>query len=119
MGSLHNDLHSWAARARANGQKTIEIDLETADKIVEILLDKEPIRVRCIDQLGNIAYITKDGRGVSCVLANGIPAGLSYAVGYCPDEVGAKLKIRAARNADEVLEVVRTLAGPTRKVGLV
>lgn len=37
MGSLHNDIHTWAGRARARGQDTIEIDLQTADRIVAAL----------------------------------------------------------------------------------
>ena len=38
MGSLHNDIHSWAGSARAKGCETIEIDLDTADAIVSALL---------------------------------------------------------------------------------
>lgn len=39
MGSLHNDLHSWASKARANGNDTIAIDIATVDKIVMALQD--------------------------------------------------------------------------------
>lgn len=35
--SLHNDLHTWAGRARATGHDTIFITVETADQIVEAL----------------------------------------------------------------------------------
>ncbi|MEH2695615.1 hypothetical protein GFL93_12665 [Rhizobium leguminosarum bv. viciae] len=40
MGSIHNDLHTWAANARIRGQKTIYIDLTTADKIVDCIVDQ-------------------------------------------------------------------------------
>lgn len=33
--SLHNDLATWAGRARRNGQDRIYLDLETAEAIVE------------------------------------------------------------------------------------
>lgn len=31
MSNIHNDLAGWAAKAKLNGRKTIEIDVETAD----------------------------------------------------------------------------------------
>lgn len=37
MGSLHNDLHSWAGKARRDGNETIVLDVGTVDKIVEAL----------------------------------------------------------------------------------
>jgi hypothetical protein len=39
MGSVHNDLHSWAAKARGQDLDTIEIDLETADRAAQKIVD--------------------------------------------------------------------------------
>jgi hypothetical protein len=44
MSSLHNDLHTWAGRARRNEQSTIYIDLSTVDKIVEELINKATLQ---------------------------------------------------------------------------
>ncbi|MFP5078251.1 hypothetical protein ACLE20_13165 [Rhizobium sp. YIM 134829] len=35
MSSAHNDLHSWASKARAKGFDTIEISVETAFEVVD------------------------------------------------------------------------------------
>ncbi|ANL02657.1 hypothetical protein [Rhizobium phage RHEph18] len=35
MSSIHNDLAGWAQKARLRGHKTIEIDVETADRASE------------------------------------------------------------------------------------
>jgi len=35
MSSVHNDLAGWAQKARLRGHKTIEIDVETADRAAE------------------------------------------------------------------------------------
>ncbi len=40
MGSIHNDLHSWAASARVRGHKTIEISIEVAEKASEIIVSQ-------------------------------------------------------------------------------
>lgn len=40
MGSIHNDLHSWAASARVRGHKTIEISTEVAEKASEIIVSQ-------------------------------------------------------------------------------
>lgn len=37
MSSLHNDLATWAGKARARGEDTIYLDLETVEQIVEAL----------------------------------------------------------------------------------
>ena len=39
MGSVHNDLHSWAAKARGQHLDTIEIDLDTADRAAQKIVD--------------------------------------------------------------------------------
>ncbi len=39
MGSVHSDLHSWACRARRQGQTTIEIELEVADRAAEKIVE--------------------------------------------------------------------------------
>jgi len=46
VSSLHNDLATWAARARARGQETIYLDLETADKISNLLMGSFQDRVK-------------------------------------------------------------------------
>lgn len=42
MSSLHNDLSTWAAKARAQGRRVIVIDIDTADKIAEALRPSDP-----------------------------------------------------------------------------
>ena len=39
MGSVHNDLHTWAGKARRRGLDTIEIDLDTADRAAQQIVD--------------------------------------------------------------------------------
>jgi len=54
MGSLHNDIHTWASRARARGQDAIEIDLETADRIVAALtttIEAKPAELKIDERL--------------------------------------------------------------------
>lgn len=40
MSSLHNDLATWAGKARARGQDRIEITTETADEVSEVLMQR-------------------------------------------------------------------------------
>lgn len=40
MSSLHNDLRTWVAKARTHGLQTIYINLATADKIVDCIVDQ-------------------------------------------------------------------------------
>ncbi|MCO5145397.1 MAG: hypothetical protein M9895_04355 [Aquamicrobium sp.] len=77
------------------------------------------IRIRCTDQLGNIAYIIKEGGQVSCVLANGIPAALSYGVGHVKDEMSLKFSIADANTPEQALQAVRAAAGSSRKAELI
>lgn len=39
MGSIHNDLHTWAYKARRRGLATIEISVETADRACEKIVE--------------------------------------------------------------------------------
>lgn len=39
MGSLHNDLATWAGKARARGQEIIWLDLETAERIAARIVE--------------------------------------------------------------------------------
>lgn len=96
------------------------IILTISEAMIDGLEHREkPIRIRCTDQLGNIAYIIKDGRRVTCVLSNGIPASLTFAVGHIKDEMGLKFNIADARTPEEALRVVRDTAGHVYRVELV
>lgn len=46
MSSLHNELATWAAIARARGQETIYLDLDTADKVSNLLMGSFQDRVK-------------------------------------------------------------------------
>lgn len=37
MSSLHNDLATWAGKARSRHEDTIELDVDTADKIAVLI----------------------------------------------------------------------------------
>lgn len=39
MGAIHNDLATWVGKARARGQDTISLDIETADMISDLILE--------------------------------------------------------------------------------
>lgn len=39
MGAIHNDLFCWANKARAQGRDRIELDVDTALKVSEMLMD--------------------------------------------------------------------------------
>lgn len=79
-----------------------------------------PIRIKCSDHAyrpPNVAYIyqRQDG-GWGCVLANGVPAAMSYA-GIGGDEMGLKFELEDARTEEDALTTVlrharRYLSGP-------
>lgn len=64
------------------------------------------IRIKCTNHLGNVAYIHRfnDGK-VTCMLANSIPAALSYA-GVLGDEVAFKAQISDMENGDDILAML-------------
>lgn len=66
-----------------------------------------PIRIKCTDDLGNVAYIYRPANGKwHCALANGIPATLSYA-GILEDQMGTYFKLDDCTSAAAALNVVR------------
>ncbi len=40
MSSLHNDLATWAGKARARGQDRIDITVDTADELSDALMQR-------------------------------------------------------------------------------
>lgn len=67
-------------------------------------------KIRCTDQLGNVAYIHNDAGFFRCVLANGTPASMFYAVGNC-DEVDLKQRLTDALDEPErLLRIVQNAA---------
>ncbi|KQV27864.1 hypothetical protein ASC97_05735 [Rhizobium sp. Root1203] len=40
MGSIHNDLVTWAGRARRNGRDAISITIDTAEKAAELIVQQ-------------------------------------------------------------------------------
>jgi hypothetical protein len=40
MSSVHNDLHTWAARARKAGNETIYITIDIADKAADLIVEQ-------------------------------------------------------------------------------
>jgi len=68
---------------------------------------KMPIRIKATSALGGVAYIHRAADGpFSCVLANGIPASLSYA-GIHADEMGCRFALDDCSTGEEALAVVR------------
>lgn len=47
MSSLHNDIATWAGKARARGQDRIEILVETADELSEALMQRAVLLAAC------------------------------------------------------------------------
>ncbi len=68
-------------------------------------------KIKCTDHLGNVAYIHNDPGYFRCVLANGTPASMFYAVGNC-DEV--ELKQRLADALDEPERLLRIVQNAAR-----
>lgn len=62
MGSLHNDLMTWAARARAKGLDRIEIGLETAERI-SLELCRKRMSVGDEEALAMMRGFSGDGTG--------------------------------------------------------
>ena len=50
MSSAHNDLATWAGKARARGQKTIEITVELADEVSETIV-RQASRITDLEHL--------------------------------------------------------------------
>ena len=91
-------------------------DLTAAD-VVALIRDlraaAEPlkagrIRIRCTDTLKNVSYVQVDTgkRTVSCMLSNGIPAGLGYA-GVLGDRVAAEFDLSDATTPSDALAIMR------------
>ena len=77
---------------------------------------KKPNRFQVTDDLGNIAYIhNSPHRGWCCVLANGIPAAFSCAVGTC-NETMFKFRLEDADTDGDRLAIIKAAAGPRRTV---
>jgi len=69
------------------------------------------IRIKCTEvRLSNVSYVHCDGGDWRCVLANGIPAGMSYA-GVLGDETKVRFKLEDATTPEEALEVMRAAGG--------
>lgn len=60
MSSVHNDLHSWAAKARKNGNTTIEIDLATADAAADLIVELST-KIGEMEHAAQIAKAVPDG----------------------------------------------------------
>lgn len=75
-------------------------------------------KIRCTDDLGNVAYIHNDPGYFRCTLANGTPASMFYAVGNC-DEVLLKQRLADALDDPERLLRVVQNAARGRKVEMV
>jgi len=68
---------------------------------------KTPIRIKATSALGGVAYIHRSIDGAfSCVLANGIPASLSYA-GIHTDEMACRFALDDCSTGEEALAIVR------------
>ena len=64
------------------------------------------IRIKHTDYLGKVAYIVRQANGqISCMLANGIPAALSYA-GVAGDEMAMRFKLQDARDGDDMVRLL-------------
>lgn len=86
--------------------------------IRQALESPNPRRIKTTDNLGNVAYIHKRSKGWGCTLDNGIPAGMSYAIGYLKDETGLIFMLEDASSDEERLNVIKR-ASPGRVVELV
>lgn len=71
-----------------------------------------PIRIRCTDDLGNIAYVyqTKEGNW-SCVLSSGTPATFWYA-GVSGDEMQCRFALEDSTSPEEALAAIRKHGSP-------
>ena len=64
------------------------------------------IRIKHTDRLGNVAYIVRQTDGqISCVLANGTPAALSYA-GVAGDQMFMRFMLQDARDGDDMVRLL-------------
>ena len=64
------------------------------------------VRIKCTDKLGNVAYIHRFNDGaVTCMLANSIPAALSYA-GVLGDEVAFKAQISDIEDGQAIVDLL-------------
>lgn len=87
MSSLHNDLRTWVAKARTHGLQTIYLNLATADKIVDCIVNQateiEKLReaLREIirkDDTGPMAYeLRESGPSIALGGTEGIFAGIA------------------------------------------
>lgn len=68
-------------------------------------VDNSTIRIRCEDSHKNISYVIKRGSSISCTLANGMAASLSY-VGIYKDQMATKFALQDAPNADAALNIM-------------
>jgi hypothetical protein len=72
------------------------------------------IRIKATDELGNVAYVFSRGGRWGTVLANGIPAGFSYA-GIWGDEMAAVFCLEDCSSAEEALAVCERMGSPRTK----
>ena len=64
------------------------------------------IRIKYTGRLGNVAYIVRQTDGqISCVLANGTPAALSYA-GVAGDQMFMRFMLQDARDGDDMVRLL-------------
>ena len=71
MSSDHNDLSAWAGRARLNGQSTIEIDVDLADRVVDEIVRLSSYVGDLQRHLENMDKIVKDKLGETQLLRAG------------------------------------------------
>ena len=72
------------------------------------------IRIKATDQLGNVAYVFSRGDRWQVVLANGIPAGFSYA-GFSGEEMAVMFCLEDCASAEEALAVCKRMGSPLTK----
>ena len=96
MGEIHNDLATWAGKARARGQDTISLDIETADMISDLILEYQ-------EKLDDIKNFVEDMEKIDSSIPDeiidngdqGMLGWISYKFGYIDAINVMKSKINA------------------------
>lgn len=74
MSSIHNDLHSWAGKARSRGLPTIEITTEFADSASDIIVSQAN-EIAALREAINLALV--GGNHIASELIGRVGAGFS------------------------------------------
>lgn len=69
------------------------------------------IRIKCVNEFGNVSYLHQVRDTWVCSLADGTAASMFYA-GIHGDEMGARFALEDTSSARQAIEVIRKLGSP-------